>query len=192
MAGVNLSEESARILATNSELVGTLTRSCKDETFLLPAPLQRRILEIGVCQREGSVSPCGRAGTVPAARPPPGASCEPGGGDAGPWARPAALRLRGAVPGGTGQTLRSARPAGKKHGITELHPDVVSYVSHATQQRLQNLVEKISETAQQKNFSYKVRCCVLRACASRAGAGPCTPSCLGFSAKPADRAPAPL
>jgi transcription initiation factor TFIID subunit 4 len=63
MAGVNLSEESARILATNSELVGTLTRSCKDDTFLLPAPLQRRMLEIG-----------------------------------------------------------------KKHGITELHPDVVSYV----------------------------------------------------------------
>ncbi|XP_061487085.1 transcription initiation factor TFIID subunit 4 isoform X3 [Rhineura floridana] len=90
MAGVNLSEESARILATNSELVGTLTRSCKDETFLLPAPLQRRILEIG-----------------------------------------------------------------KKHGITEIHPDVVSYVSHATQQRLQNLVEKVSETAQQKNISYK-------------------------------------
>lgn len=50
-------------------------------------------------------------------------------------------------------------PPGKKHGITELHPDVVSYVSHATQQRLQNLVEKISETAQQKNFSYKVTHC---------------------------------
>lgn len=48
MAGVNLSEESARILATNSELVGTLTRSCKDETFLFSAPLQRRILEIGM------------------------------------------------------------------------------------------------------------------------------------------------
>lgn len=90
MAGVNLSEESARILATNSELVGTLTRSCKDETFLFSAPLQRRILEIG-----------------------------------------------------------------KKHGITEIHPDVVSYVSHATQQRLQNLVEKLSETAQQRNISYK-------------------------------------
>ncbi|KAG8429896.1 hypothetical protein GDO86_018919, partial [Hymenochirus boettgeri] len=90
MAGVNLSEESARILATNSELVGTLTRSCKDETFLLPSLLQRRILEIG-----------------------------------------------------------------KKHGVTELHPDVVSYVSHATQQRLQNIVEKISETAQQKNISHK-------------------------------------
>ncbi|XP_043858997.1 transcription initiation factor TFIID subunit 4-like [Dromiciops gliroides] len=90
MAGVNLSEESARILATNSELVGTLTRSCEDETFLLSAPLQRRILEIA-----------------------------------------------------------------KKHGITELHPDVVSYVSHATQQRLKNLIEKVSETAQQKNLSYK-------------------------------------
>ncbi|CAI9543758.1 unnamed protein product [Staurois parvus] len=90
MAGVNLSEESARILATNSELVGTLTRSCKDELFLLPAVLQRRILEIG-----------------------------------------------------------------KKHGITEVHPDVVGYVSHATQQRLQNIVEKISETAQQKNISHK-------------------------------------
>lgn len=62
---------------------------------------------------------------------------------------------------------------------------MVSYVSHATQQRLQNLVEKISETAQQKNFSYKVRCCLLSAWASWAGAGlascasqgtgPCTP-----------------
>lgn len=57
MAGVNLSEESARILATNSELVGTLTRSCKDETFLLPAPLQRRILEIGTCRQGGLCVP---------------------------------------------------------------------------------------------------------------------------------------
>uniref|UniRef100_A0A4W3JDT1 TATA-box binding protein associated factor 4 n=1 Tax=Callorhinchus milii TaxID=7868 RepID=A0A4W3JDT1_CALMI len=92
MAGVNLSEESARILATNSELVGTLTRSCKDEAFLFNAPLHRRILEIG---------------------------------------------------------------KKKKHGITEIHPDVVSFVSHATQQRLQTLVEKISEVAQQRNISYK-------------------------------------
>lgn len=47
MAGVNLSEESARILATNSELVGTVTRSCKDETFLSTSLLTRRALEIG-------------------------------------------------------------------------------------------------------------------------------------------------
>ncbi|KAL6112742.1 garre1 [Pungitius sinensis] len=45
MAGVNLNEESARILATNSELVGTHIRSCKDEAFLHPGLLHRRILE---------------------------------------------------------------------------------------------------------------------------------------------------
>ncbi|CAB1339232.1 unnamed protein product [Coregonus sp. 'balchen'] len=45
MAGVNLTEESARILATNSELVGTHIRSCKDEAFLHPGLLHRRILE---------------------------------------------------------------------------------------------------------------------------------------------------
>lgn len=47
MAGVNLSEESARILATNSELVGTHIRSCKDEAFLPTGLLHRRILEMG-------------------------------------------------------------------------------------------------------------------------------------------------
>ncbi|KAG7483487.1 transcription initiation factor TFIID subunit 4-like [Solea senegalensis] len=45
MAGVNLNEESARILATNSDLVGTHIRSCKDEAFLHPGLLHRRILE---------------------------------------------------------------------------------------------------------------------------------------------------
>lgn len=47
MAGVNLSEESANILATNSELVGAVTHSCKDEAFLSTSLLQRRMLEIG-------------------------------------------------------------------------------------------------------------------------------------------------
>ncbi|KAJ3581299.1 hypothetical protein NHX12_016797, partial [Muraenolepis orangiensis] len=46
MAGVNLAEESARILATDSELVGVVTRSCKDEAFLVTAALQRRMVEI--------------------------------------------------------------------------------------------------------------------------------------------------
>uniref|UniRef100_A0A3Q4GU30 Transcription initiation factor TFIID component TAF4 C-terminal domain-containing protein n=1 Tax=Neolamprologus brichardi TaxID=32507 RepID=A0A3Q4GU30_NEOBR len=45
MAGVNLNEESARILATNSDLVGTQIRSCKDEAFLHPGLLHRRIQE---------------------------------------------------------------------------------------------------------------------------------------------------
>lgn len=90
MAGVNLSEESARILATNSELVGSVTRSCKDETFLSTPSLSRRALEIG-----------------------------------------------------------------KKFGISELGPDVVNFISHATQQRLQNLLEKVTQVAQLKNLSLK-------------------------------------
>ncbi|XP_037539911.1 transcription initiation factor TFIID subunit 4 [Nematolebias whitei] len=47
MAGVNLSEESARILATSSQLVGMVTRSCVDETFLSVSSLTRISLEIG-------------------------------------------------------------------------------------------------------------------------------------------------
>lgn len=47
MAGVNLSEENARILATSSELVGTKIRSCKDESFLPTVLLHRRILDMG-------------------------------------------------------------------------------------------------------------------------------------------------
>ncbi|KAI4898504.1 hypothetical protein NFI96_032756, partial [Prochilodus magdalenae] len=90
MAGVNLSEESDRILATNSELVGVVTRSCKDEAFLYTSSLQRRILEIG-----------------------------------------------------------------RKHGISEVGTDVINIVSHATQQRLQNLLEKVTHVAQQKNVSFK-------------------------------------
>lgn len=90
MAGVNLSEESARILATNSELVGAVTRSCKDETFLSTSLLTRRALEIG-----------------------------------------------------------------KKFGVSELGSDVINFISHATQQRLQNLLEKVSQVAQQKNVNLK-------------------------------------
>uniref|UniRef100_A0A672IUR2 TAF4A RNA polymerase II, TATA box binding protein (TBP)-associated factor n=1 Tax=Salarias fasciatus TaxID=181472 RepID=A0A672IUR2_SALFA len=90
MAGVNLSEESANILATNSGLVGAVTHSCKDEVFLSCAVLQRRMLEIG-----------------------------------------------------------------RKYGVTDLGAEVVNYVSHATQQRLQHLLEKVSQVAQQKNINFK-------------------------------------
>ncbi|XP_018535546.1 transcription initiation factor TFIID subunit 4 [Lates calcarifer] len=90
MAGVNLSEESANILATNSGLVGAVTHSCKDEAFLSCTLLQRRMLEIG-----------------------------------------------------------------RRYGVTDLGAEVVNYVSHATQQRLQNLLEKVSQVAQQKNVNLK-------------------------------------
>ncbi|KAJ7999014.1 hypothetical protein DPEC_G00210990 [Dallia pectoralis] len=90
MAGVNLSEESARILATNSELIGAVTRSCKDEAFLHTPTLTRRILEMS-----------------------------------------------------------------KKFGVGDLGPEVVSYVSHATQARLTGLLEKVSQVAQQRNVNFK-------------------------------------
>ncbi|XP_028262058.1 transcription initiation factor TFIID subunit 4 isoform X2 [Parambassis ranga] len=90
MAGVNLSEESANILATNSIIVGAVTHSCKDEAFLSFAMLQRRMLEIG-----------------------------------------------------------------KRYGVTDLGAEVVNSVSHATQQRLQNLLEKVSQVAQQKSSNLK-------------------------------------
>ncbi|XP_034946666.1 transcription initiation factor TFIID subunit 4-like isoform X2 [Chelonus insularis] len=45
MGGVNLAEESQRILGS-TEFVGTQIRSCKDEIFLHLAPLQQRIKQI--------------------------------------------------------------------------------------------------------------------------------------------------
>lgn len=50
MGGVNLVEESQKILASNAEIVGTQIRSCKDESFLFPSALQRKILSIGKLQ----------------------------------------------------------------------------------------------------------------------------------------------
>ncbi|XP_078607072.1 transcription initiation factor TFIID subunit 4-like isoform X2 [Branchiostoma floridae x Branchiostoma japonicum] len=90
MAGVNLSEESARILATNSELVATELRSCKDETFLTSAPLRKRILEIA-----------------------------------------------------------------RKHGLEDASPDVVSLVSHAAEERLRNLLEKLTVIVRHRMEAYK-------------------------------------
>ena len=39
--------------------------------------------------------------------------------------------------------------------MSDLGADVVNFVSHATQQRLQNLLEKVSQVAQQKNVNFK-------------------------------------
>ncbi|XP_078204050.1 transcription initiation factor TFIID subunit 4B isoform X8 [Callithrix jacchus] len=90
MAGVSLNEENACILATNSELVGTLIQSCKDEPFLFIGALQKRILDIG-----------------------------------------------------------------KKHDITELNSDALNLISHATQERLRGLLEKLTAIAQHRMTTYK-------------------------------------
>ncbi|XP_030327156.1 transcription initiation factor TFIID subunit 4-like isoform X3 [Strigops habroptila] len=90
MAGVNLNEESARIMATNSDLVGTQIQSCKDEPFLAAIPLHKRILEMA-----------------------------------------------------------------KKLGITDVPAEVVTFISHATQNRLKTVIEKVTMITQHRVESYK-------------------------------------
>ncbi|XP_040442604.1 transcription initiation factor TFIID subunit 4B [Falco naumanni] len=90
MAGVNLNEENACILATNSELIGTVIRSCADEPFLSSEALQKKILNIG-----------------------------------------------------------------KRHDVMELNSDVVNLISHATQERLRGLLEKLTVIAQHRVSNYK-------------------------------------
>lgn len=48
MGGVNLSEETRNIMATNAEFIGTQTRSCKDECFLYHSPLSSKTNAIGM------------------------------------------------------------------------------------------------------------------------------------------------
>lgn len=79
MAGVNLMEESQRILAINSDLLSSQTRSCKDEPFLNISPFQKRL-----------------------------------------------------------ETLA------RKRGVSDVSQDVLNLVSHATQERLRNILEKVS------------------------------------------------
>ncbi|XP_067396159.1 transcription initiation factor TFIID subunit 4-like [Emydura macquarii macquarii] len=90
MAGVNLNEESARIMATNSDLVGTQIQSCKDEPFLAAIPLHKRILEMA-----------------------------------------------------------------KKLGITDVPTEVVTFISHATQNRLRTVIEKVTMITQHRMESHK-------------------------------------
>ncbi|XP_042178241.1 transcription initiation factor TFIID subunit 4 [Oncorhynchus tshawytscha] len=90
MAGVNVSEENARILATNSGLMGSVERSCQDKPFLSPAPLLTHILHTG-----------------------------------------------------------------EKFGVSEVGSDVVSLVSHATQERLRDLLEKVTVVAQHRKIALK-------------------------------------
>ena len=46
MGGVNLHEESQKILAATTEMIGQQIRSCKDETFLPTNTLHQRVLDI--------------------------------------------------------------------------------------------------------------------------------------------------
>lgn len=90
MGGVNLAEESQRILGS-TELIGTQIRSCKDEVFLHMPALQAKI-----------------------------------------------------------------RQAMLKHGLEEPANDVAVLISHATQERLKNIVEKLAVIAEHRIDIIKV------------------------------------
>ncbi|NWI96811.1 TAF4B factor, partial [Pitta sordida] len=90
MAGVSLKEENVYTLAENSELIGTVIRSCAEEPFLSLEALQKKILNIG-----------------------------------------------------------------KRHDIMELNSDVVNLISHATQERLRGLLEKLTVIAQHRVSTHK-------------------------------------
>ncbi|XP_041967635.1 transcription initiation factor TFIID subunit 4 isoform X2 [Alosa sapidissima] len=101
MAGVSISEERARILATGAESVGLVVRSCRDQPFLCPTALRTRITHTGsVC-----VCVC---------------VCE---------------------------TMSV--------GVCGLEGDVVGLVSHATEERLRDLLGKLSVTAQHRHLQLK-------------------------------------
>lgn len=44
----------------------------------------------------------------------------------------------------------------RKHGITEVPTDVANLISHATQERLRHVVEKLSVIAEQRTEIYRV------------------------------------
>ncbi|XP_048109099.1 transcription initiation factor TFIID subunit 4 isoform X3 [Alosa alosa] len=97
MAGVSISEERARILATGAESVGLVVRSCRDQPFLCPTALRTRITHTG------SVCVC--------------------------------------------ETMSV--------GVCGLEGDVVGLVSHATEERLRDLLGKLSVTAQHRHLQLK-------------------------------------
>lgn len=140
MAGVNLNEESARILATSSELVGTKIRSCKDESFLPAGLLHRRILDTGTLTCLRTLLKTGWRGAE--GFPPIGSA--------------PSLRTRPAAAQNLPLPL-PLLPSAKKLGVTEVPLEVVNFISHATQSRLRSLLEKVSAVAQHRTDGGKVR-----------------------------------
>ena len=51
MGGVNLSEETARIMGS-TDLIGQQIRSCRDELFLSQNPLHHKLKQIGECSNK--------------------------------------------------------------------------------------------------------------------------------------------
>lgn len=117
MGGVNLQEESQRILASNAEIVGQQIRSCKDENFLFTTPLHTRINKIGI-----------------------------------KFCLFLKLNVNSKL-----IILIILNCIASKFGLEECPPDVVSLVSHAVQERLKTLVEKLGVIAEHRQEQLKVQ-----------------------------------
>lgn len=103
MGGVNLAEESQRILGS-TEFVGTQIRSCKDEVFLHMTPLQQRIKQIGNFIFIFTINGYG-----------------------------VIYKL-----------ILTYIILASNHGLEEPNQEVAALISHAVQERLKNLVEKLA------------------------------------------------
>lgn len=118
MGGVNLAEESQRILGS-TEFVGTQIRSCKDEVFLHMTPLQQRIKQIGIYLYQ-SHNLNARCICSIILKPLYGFSVS-------------------------------------NYGLEEPNQEVAALISHAAQERLKNLVEKLAVIAEHRIDLIKVQ-----------------------------------
>uniref|UniRef100_A0ACB8FDR8 Uncharacterized protein n=1 Tax=Sphaerodactylus townsendi TaxID=933632 RepID=A0ACB8FDR8_9SAUR len=170
MAGVNLSEESACILATNSDAVGTLIRSCPEEQLLSSDVLQMRILETAlenVLFRDTSFASeissfFGIEDKLSASKAMAEISdhaenlLEKSAADITPNAGASDTKLLGTVPSLSPFNGEMAlRSPSKRHDITEVNSEVLGLISHATQEWLRGLLEKLTIIAQHRIMTCK-------------------------------------
>ncbi|EDO36684.1 predicted protein [Nematostella vectensis] len=125
MAGVNLMEESQRILAINSELLSSQTRSCRDELFLNHDALQKKLEVIAKIEKKiMKVMFVGYNG----------------------------INGKGNNDGNNGFEVVGEV---KKQGLGNIHQDVCGLISHACQERLRNILEKLSTISLNRPESYR-------------------------------------
>ncbi|KAL1022675.1 hypothetical protein UPYG_G00030840 [Umbra pygmaea] len=134
MAGVNLTEENAHILATNSQLVGSVVQSCCDEPFLDEDDINDVASMAGVNLTEENAHILATnsqlVGSVVQS------CCDE------PFLSPGPLHTLILHTGGV-------------LGMSEVGSDVLSLVSQATQERLRDLLEKVTSVAQHRQLALK-------------------------------------
>lgn len=142
MAGVNLREENAQILTT---MVGSVVQSCQDQPFLSPNLMLSRILHTGT-----------RVHTEPFS-----------------IFTPLILHMEilqkmtemyydcsnelNTLSVCSDNDMRCFVLLGQALGVTDVGPDVVALVSHATQECLRGMLEKLTVMAEHRKAALKVQ-----------------------------------